>query len=329
MRYGKFFESFRRVWTACPELTALQRLETLNPDRGCRLTFAADMICDLSHGLRKVFSKEITCHKGKVKNISRATDNSWHVDVDTETELASFVCERIILATGSHPRTCPTDVKQISLDDALQPSILASEVLSTKSVGVIGSSHSAMLVLKNLCELSSESEQPKKVVNFYRSPLKFAEYLPNDVIKHDNTGLKGEVAEWVRANLFDCDHGAPTIDCLDGKVERINLASYSNEKEAYDANSCDVIISAIGYERNSLPSIVCDGIELPSGKNIGYDDNGFIIVDGKRLDGLQGCGIAFPQRVLDVDGTPELSVGFWKFIRYIDQIISPSTTHKQ
>jgi alpha-1,3/alpha-1,6-mannosyltransferase len=171
-----------------------------------------------------------------------------------------------------------------------------------------------------------QSGQPRKIINFYRSPLKFAEYLPNDVIKHDNTGLKGEVSEWVRTNLVDCDSDASSIECLDGMVGRINLSSYPNEKEAYAVNKCDVMISAIGYERNPLPTIVYDGIELLSNKNFDYDDKGFIHVDGKRLEGLQGCGIAFPQRVLDVDGTPELSVGFWKFIRYIDQIISTSNT---
>lgn len=61
------------------------------------------------------------------------------------------------------------------------------------NIAVIGSSHSAMLCLKNLWELNMRP----KITNFYRSELKFALYLENGTIINDNSGLKGEVAEWV------------------------------------------------------------------------------------------------------------------------------------
>jgi hypothetical protein len=62
----------------------------------------------------------------------------------------------------------------------------AGLVSSSDTVGVIGSSHSAVLVLMNLLEM----QHGPQVVNLFRSPLKYAKYLPNGTIILDNTGLK-------------------------------------------------------------------------------------------------------------------------------------------
>jgi hypothetical protein len=51
-------------------------------------------------------------------------------------------------------------------------------------VGVVGSSHSAILVLRNILEAANP---PSKVVNLYRSPLLYAVYM-DGWIKYDNTG---------------------------------------------------------------------------------------------------------------------------------------------
>lgn len=59
-------------------------------------------------------------------------------------------------------------------------------VSAEDTVGVIGSSHSAILVLMNLLEM----EPGPRVVNLYRSPLKYAKFLSDGIIILDNTGLK-------------------------------------------------------------------------------------------------------------------------------------------
>ena len=64
--------------------------------------------------------------------------------------------------------------------------IAAGLVSAEDTVGVIGSSHSAILVLMNLLEM----EQGPRVVNLYRSPLKYAKFLSDGTIILDNTGLK-------------------------------------------------------------------------------------------------------------------------------------------
>ena len=54
------------------------------------------------------------------------------------------------------------------------------------TVCVVGSSHSAILVLMNLLSM----EQGPRVVNLYRSALKYAREGPGGRIILDNTGLK-------------------------------------------------------------------------------------------------------------------------------------------
>ena len=62
-----------------------------------------------------------------------------------------------------------------------------TELVSHKdTVCVVGSSHSAILVLMNLLEM----ENGPQVLNLYRSPLKYAKFLPDGTIILDNTGLK-------------------------------------------------------------------------------------------------------------------------------------------
>ena len=66
----------------------------------------------------------------------------------------------------------------------------AGLVRPDETVAVVGSSHSAVLVLMNLLEM----EDGPKVVNLYRSPLRYAKFVdggpPKGYIVLDNTGLK-------------------------------------------------------------------------------------------------------------------------------------------
>jgi hypothetical protein len=64
------------------------------------------------------------------------------------------------------------------------PPCLGTVIPAGSKVGVVGSSHSAILVLKNLYELGNVS-----VANFSCSPLIYAIYK-DDWILYDNTGLK-------------------------------------------------------------------------------------------------------------------------------------------
>lgn len=63
------------------------------------------------------------------------------------------------------------------------------------TIAVFGSSHSAIIVLHHLVSLGV-----KKIINFYRSPCRYAVDLGGSIF-FDNTGLKGQAATWARENL--------------------------------------------------------------------------------------------------------------------------------
>ena len=61
---------------------------------------------------------------------------------------------------------------------------------------VVGSSHTAMLVMRNLVEAGAS-----RVVNYYRTEIKFESTSCYGLTKNQGTGLKGLVADWVKQNI--------------------------------------------------------------------------------------------------------------------------------
>ena len=102
----------------------------------------------------------------------------------------------MILAVGAVPKKLSyPHLDEIPVEVALDPEKLAQQPLDDATVAVFGSSHSSMIALPHLLRQPVE-----KVINFYRSPLKYAVYL-DDWILFDDTGLKGRAAEWARENI--------------------------------------------------------------------------------------------------------------------------------
>lgn len=98
--------------------------------------------------------------------------------------------------------TRPLAVSGFDLDIALDPPLLAKLLGSHKplTMGVIGASHSAILVLRNLYNLASSTHPKLRIKWFTRHPLRYAEERDGWIFR-DNTGLKGEVAVWAKENL--------------------------------------------------------------------------------------------------------------------------------
>ncbi len=204
-----------------------------------------------------------------------------------------IAADRVVLATGSHPRELSYSCESvIPLDKALNKSQLAQQVTPQDSVAVIGSAHSAVLIMKSLTELGV-----KKIVNLYNRPLQYTYETVLGVMNHQ-FGLKGTAAEWAREVLE--------------KNPPANLFRFPNT-DAYRATwlpQCNKIIYAIGYERNDLPLIngaVHDG---------SYDSSTGIIAPH-----LFGIGIAFPESRLDPLGAPEQRVGLNSFMSFAQQVL--------
>jgi hypothetical protein len=196
--------------------------------------------------------------------------------------------DKIILATGSEPVTLSHGIDIISLRDAMDKTRLAALVKADDTVAVFGSSHSAMLALRDLMAC-----QVKHVINFYRSPLLYAVHF-DDWILFNDTGLKGTTAEWARTNI---DRNLPQ------KIERV-IASDENIRARLPA--CNKVIYAIGFKRRPAPLV--ENVDV----NVKHDA-------GMLAPGLFGLGIAYPEPAINPLGQTEYRVGLWKFMDYLER----------
>lgn len=298
-------KTFTEILDHAPKGNAFEKLKSFDQDKTCQLADAVDVAKLLSDGLRN--HPKVTTITSTVSQFSKRKD-IWSLPKE------GISANKVILATGSHPRGNLTfdkypNLKSLDLETALAPSILRKVVPAGSKVGVIGASHSAILALKNLYDLGDVS-----IVNFYRSPLLYAIYKPGWIL-YDNTGLKGMAADWARETL--------DVEELPPRLRRVNLKEDARtETEIYDAElkECTHIISAIGYDKNEMPAIEVDGKAIQpdfdplTGK--------FHASKGEQeyLKGLYGAGIAFPERTTDPEGNVESAVGWLKFMKFVKRV---------
>lgn len=227
----------------------------------------------------------------------------------------------LVLCTGSNPISGPlpdTGVKKLELDPALKPSHLR-QVLSPKeqlTVAVIGASHSAILVLRNLYNLASSTHPKLGIKWFTRHPLRYAEERDGWIFR-DNTGLKGDVAVWAKENLEEDVLPSSTVS----KYLRKIATTRENEQQDYEKHlpGCTHVVQAIGYKRNEIPDLEKNGKPILST----YDNTtgGFEDEKGEKVEGLYAAGIAWPERVVDPEGNVEHAVGLWKFMSYLQRVV--------
>ena len=216
----------------------------------------------------------------------------------------------------------------LHLDTALSPTILAKTLPRNKNVKIalVGASHSAILVLRNLYELACSTHPGLSVKWFSRHPLRYAVDKGTWILR-DNTGLKGETAAWARENL---EEGVWEQSDVREYVQKIFTTPGEGEKAAYErelgGKDVDMICEAIGFEKSDLPRLVRTGPE----EKVGVDGIGRIEADGLtgalrddygEIKGLKGVGIAWPERVVDKEGNVESAVGLWKFMRYLKRVV--------
>jgi hypothetical protein len=334
VRYARHSPCLAALFDGLPCAGKLE--SELDGNQGCELKWAASLVEQLTAALNSKYGNgdTLVLHRGHVTEVNESVDAlGWTLKT---ADGSSFEARNVYFATGCHPRPPSAHLalaaqNTIDLDTALNPELLASLLARTDRVAVFGSSHSAMLVLYNLLCLVPQAQRPKAIYNFYRSPLKFAQYLRdngNDQILHDNTGLKGKVAEWVRTWALPADEqetdGGRVVEFegTDTNLVRIRTAKEGRDLRGY---GIDKAIFAIGYDLNPLPAIQTGQTVIRNAKDLTYSNDGSLHFrsenNAHRLQGLFGVGIAFPERVIDLDGTPEMAVGMWKFMRHVARII--------
>lgn len=315
----------------------LEFLRTLEQEKTCELGTGADMLLLLSEGLRR--ESNVDAQNGRVAeatfNDTSSTPN-WTVRLSkdehaaTQPSITHAESPRLILCTGSSPNNSPLPISipgiaDLDLDCALSPTLLSTTLASQKetaTVAVIGASHSAVLVLRNLYNLASTQLPNLRIKWFTRHPIRYAEPQPDGWVLRENTGLKGEAATWARDSLEP-----DTMPHSDVSNYITKVAYDKGDEEGVfkqHLSGCDWYVQAIGYDRDPLPLLRM----ASSGKEVqpffDHDNGYFKYADGKvegdvgslsRLPGLFGSGIAFPERITDPHGNVEMNVGFWKFMK--------------
>jgi alpha-1,3/alpha-1,6-mannosyltransferase len=97
--------------------------------------------------------------------------------------------------------------------------------------------------------------------------------------------------------------------------------SRERENEVYmqHLTACTHVIQAVGFHPNEIPELHRDGDKLTVSYNNRTGE--FMDEEGKKVPGLYGAGIAWPERVVDPEGNVEYAVGLWKFMTYLKRVV--------
>ena len=348
----KLFVSFARAVGAFREIvdapksrddpdSPYNRLLAMDQEVGCDIAAAADLVLQLTLGMAR--HPDVVLKFGKVTALDFDADTKrWDVAVtpaEPERGVVDAKAPLVVLATGSAPITPAlpskyTHLEPLDLDLALTPTLLAHYLPEDKeeTIALVGASHSAILVLRNLYEMATSTHPKLRVKWFSRHPLRYAEDK-GDWILRDNTGLKGETAIWARENLEGKGWEDGKVKTI---VEKIFVTGREEEQAAYEkhlaqGSGVTRIVEAIGFKRLPLPHLSLrktgeDGEvwKRDVGEVKGDGVTGQIVEVGRKgersLKGLRGVGIAWPERVTDPEGNVESAVGLWKFMKYLTRV---------
>ncbi|KAN0036645.1 hypothetical protein ACTFIV_001949 [Dictyostelium citrinum] len=293
-------------------------LNHLIPADTCKLSEIADPLQWVTNKL--IVDKKVPIIKGLVNEISKINNNNnWLISIKSNDDndcgghkkTINIISENVVLTIGAEPLTLPitNEIKQqlITVEQVVNPEELKKVCKKDDVVAVYGSSHTAIIALYNIVDIGS------KIINFYRSPLKYAVYY-DDWILYDNTGLKGYSAEWAKEHL----ENKPS-----NLIERIQVdnknAPCNKELIQDKLSTCTKVVYAIGFERRDSINIKLNENHQDwiNSSKLNYNESNGIISN----DGLFGIGIAFPQFKPDRVGNLEYNVGLWKFMVYLDQVL--------
>lgn len=321
-KYAEGVEVFRQIAKETPEPNAMSHLLSLDPEKTCHIAQAADLCLMLTNGLDE--KKGVTKHQGRVTDATWS-NSTWSVSISPpngSSPPTQVDASRLVLCTGSSPTSGPLPVshlQEVHLDTALSPTLLSKTIPTNQptQIGVIGASHSAILVLRNLSRLASSTHPKLRIKWFTRHPLRYAEERDGWILR-DNTGLKGEVATWARENL---EEEVLSSSSVSGHLVKV-ATSHGDETDTYrrELADCTHVCQAIGYKPDALPKLRVEGRTLTPR----FDNTTGSFVDaesGERIPGLFGAGIAFPQRVVDPEGNVEHAVGLFKFMNFLKKVV--------
>lgn len=307
LQYAQATEPFRQICDSSAKPNAVTAIEALDQDKTCSLELAGNMLRHLTDGL--VAHEQVERVEGHVES-ARWIDNGsrWKLNVSGSSELDSPM---VVYCTGSLPNYLPgTGPGTVPIGLALSPTILAQAIDPEQPTTfvVIGGSHSAILVLMNLCRLAWTTH-PKLTVRWATRSreLKYA-VQKDDWILYDNTGLKGEAAEF--AHKYLDEDKVKTSDAARVVTEVVDLSQPGIKVEdllSQAAEEKQLVVQAVGFSPRPLP---------PGSLDFNHETGQFV-----PRPGLYGAGIAFPEKTVDPAGNVEYAVGFWKFMKFLKRVV--------
>ncbi|KAM3145491.1 hypothetical protein pb186bvf_002535 [Paramecium bursaria] len=295
------------------ECDPAQAFDGLNPEETSPLGNSYKMFAMIQNILDQNTKNKVIKIKTVVEKI-RFNGQKHEITLGDQQQ---FQSKYIFVCTGSQRNTYHSvqedlfeefeNLEEIDLFKAMSSNECSNHYNENDTIAVFGNSHSGMLACMNFF---LNNKRPKKVVIYSRRPIIFAEYLPDGKIANDSTGLKGKVAEWTK-KLLQTHPDLP-----------IEFIQCENNEYKQTLKNCTKVVIATGFQRIRLPKIELDG-QLLLDQRIGYNEESNKIVYGQQeIKNMFGFGIAFPQKVLDVTGTYQLSVGFFKFLKTITKTIN-------
>lgn len=300
-RMGKFYETvpgntrtflYIEFINACktfqeintPSMQALQYYEP-------HLAYPLEIIINPLRDITQYMCTKVRAKQDSLTSLDFINDQ-WYVGLSQET----VISRSVVLATGSHPRNLhyPCD-QEIPLDMALNKDQLAQQVTPQDTIAVVGSAHSAVLVMKYLSELPVG-----RIINFYLKPLEFVQDMGAWFLL-----TKSLAGDWAK-NVLEKNPPAHLIRLL-------------NTPQTLSAwlPICTKIIYACGFDRNELPAI--NGTD----PIVSYHETTGVIAPR-----LFGIGIAFPEKEMHSDGSSEYNIGLLDFMSYAQKIIPAWLTKK-
>ncbi len=259
---------------------AIQAIKACNQQQEHPLQLAVDALNDITNYLRtQVISMQTTVQA--LESEPDKFSNNWRLTINQPAQ-AKILAQKVILAVGAHPKTLNyKNITEIPLDLALDETKLSTFITTNDTVMVIGSAHSALLIVKYLHDFGV-----KKIINLYTKEPTFK-----------RTGeLEGITAYWAQYVLLQTHPANIERVLFDPKTISLYLAQSTK------------IIYAFGYEPNKilvngLTHLTCDQATGVIQKN------------------LYGIGIAFPEIEQNKDGSCEKAIGLHAFIDRIKQLM--------
>jgi len=237
-----------------------------------------------------------------VETIARR-DHLWHL----ATASNSLATDAVVLSPGSRPRKLVQHHSDIPLLTALSISQCRQAVDSQgiQSVAVLGNSHSAALVLKNLVELGVP-----RVICVARRPMRHAEWdVELNDYRFSMSGLKGIASAFAREHRLDEEWQDGQPPARAGRVEQWSWQSAADGNLA----ECDAIVQATGWDPAPVPDLIlADQRREWSVSEVSRDLETYQLQwQGGVLENLYGTGIAFPEEPGKIKSSPgERGVGF-------------------